>query len=273
MTDGYQLHVDISDKDALHEYELLKVSEGTLNTTPNCNKIVLKFQQDEFYKQEKLMFSMNADVRNRLIANRVKYLGKPEDKITDAEYLRGFKISGIYQSYSHFSPRWSKYFVEMNGLTCVADPFGGWGHHLLGMCAAGTKVYYNDFSKPTVENVQKIVSFLKLNCDVRFGDARSFVVPDDCDGVFMCPPYFNQEVYTCGAFESIDAYNFIMQSVIGNILESKASVLGVIIREDYDYLFSEIFNKCIAKEPVNRSRSHFSKGGKRTEFLYTFYLK
>ena len=138
------LHIDISGLELAEEIKYFKETKGTLRTQPNKNKIVLYYQQDNFYKNEKILFADNEQIRNRLINNRVKYLHKPIEEISNTELLRGFKISGLYPSYSHFSPLWTKYFVEKYNLKYVADPFGGWGHHMIGFAAANCKYIYND---------------------------------------------------------------------------------------------------------------------------------
>ena len=267
------LHINLSVEDILHEWQLFQKTPGKLNVCPNQNKIVLYFQQDIFYKKEKEMFSSDPELRTRLVENRVKYLFKPAEKINDYELLRGFKISREWSSYSHFSPLWTKYFVEQNSLKCVADPFGGWGHHMVGVLAAGAAYIYNDLSHSTVEGVRKIAEFLRGDTEIYEGDAAEFVIPDRCDGVFMCPPYYNTEIYECGKFNSRQEYDALMRKVIQNYLDSCANTLGIIIREDYEYLFDKLMETTGGwkkKEPVNKMLDHMTKEGKINEFLYTF---
>ena len=264
------LYIDISELELAEEIKYFKEAKGTLRTQSNKNKIVLYYQQDNFYKNEKILFADNEQIRNRLINNRVKYLHKPIEEISDAELLRGFKISGLYPSYSHFSPLWTKYFVEKYNLKYVADPFGGWGHHMIGFAAANCKYIYNDLSHNTVEGVKKINAFLKTNYEIVEGDAREFIISYSCDGIFMCPPYYNLEHYECGDFKSIEEYNQLMLDVFDNCKASKARIIGIIIREDFEYLLKQGFGDWISKEEVNTMKSHFSKTGKKKEFLYCF---
>ena len=263
------LHIDISIDDVMKEWENFKKKEGSLDVCPNQNKIVLYFQQDIFYKKEKEMFSADPDLRTRLVENRVKYLFKPAEEISDYEFLRGFKISREWSSYSHFSPMWTKYFVEQNNLKCVADPFGGWGHHMIGVLAAGASYIYNDLSHHTVEGVRKIAELLGGDTTIIEGDAKDFDIPERCDGVFMCPPYYNIEIYECGKFESHEQFDDLIRTVYKNYLKSNANVLGVIIREDYEYLF-DILGEWYSKEVVNPMLDHMTKEGKTNEYLYTF---
>ncbi len=264
------LHIDISELELLEELKYFKEHKGTLSAQANKNKIVLYYQQDNFYKNEKILFADNEQIRNKLIDNRVKYLHKPIEEISDAELLRGFKISGLYQSFSHFSPLWTKYFVEKYNLKYVADPFGGWGHHMIGFAVADCKYVYNDLSHNTVERVKRINDFLGTNYTIIEGDAREFMIPFKCDGVFMCPPYYNLEHYECGDFKTIDEYNELILEVFSNCKESKAKVIGIIIREDFEYLLKEGLGDWTIKEEVNTCLSHFNKDGKRKEYLYCY---
>ena len=264
------LYIDISkyeiDKELLYFYN----TPGSISAQPNKNKIVLYFQQDNFYKNERILFQDNEDIRRKIIDNRIKYLNKSENELTELDILRGFKISGLYPSYSHFSPLWTKYFVEKYNLKYVADPFGGWGHHMIGFAAANCKYIYNDLSHNTVEGVRKINEFLGTHYQIIEGDAREFIIPYSCDGVFMCPPYYNLERYECGDFKSIEEYNQLMLDVFDNCKASKARIIGIIIREDFEYLLKQGFEDWISKEEVNTMKSHFSKAGKKKEFLYCF---
>lgn len=264
------LHIDISIDSVAREFEVFKRTPGNIHAQPNQNKIVLYFQQDEFYKIEKVLFSENRDLRNKLIKNREKYLFKTAEELSDFELLRGFKISGIHQSYSHFSPLWTKWFAEKYGLTYVADPFGGWGHHMIGFAAAGCNYIYNDLSHETVEGVRRINDFLGTKYEILEGDAKDFIIPSTCDAVFMCPPYFNLEIYECGAFNSRAEYDGLMVSVLKNSMASNAKVVGVIIREDFEYLINSTF-KTYEKYEVNTSKSHFSKAGKLKEYFYIWH--
>lgn len=268
----FGLHIDISEDAIKKEFELLKSKPGTLSAQPNNNRIVLYFQQKNFYRNEIELFSTNKEIRDKLINNRVKYLSKPAENLTDAELLRGFKISGVGSSYSHFSPLWTKYFVEKYNLKYVADPFGGWGHHMIGFAAADCNYIYNDLSHNTVEGVKKINEFLETHYQIIEGNALDFKIPNDCDGIFMCPPYYNMEHYECGDFKSKEDFETLMIQVFNNCKTSNAKVIGIIIREDFEYLLKEGLGEYTSKEEVNTMKSHFSKNGKHKEFLYCYSI-
>jgi len=260
------LHLEITYKEMRDEYNMFKTTPGDLSAMPNRNKIVLFFQQEIFYAKERQLFTEDAVIRRTLIENRMKYLDLPMESLTDGILLQGFKKSGIYRSYSHFSPLWTKWFAEKYHLKKVADPFGGWGHHLIGFAAAGCGYVYNDLSHHTVENVRRMCDYLDFDCDINERDAAGFEIPSDCDAVFMCPPYGNTEIYECGGFTG-NEYDTLMKKVFDNWKKSSAGTLGVIIREDYEYLIAGSFSK-FDKFPVNTRKSHFNKSGKLNEYMY-----
>lgn len=265
------LHIDFNIDDVAKEFETFKMTPGNIHAQPNKNKIVLYFQQENFYKKEIELFSNDKELREKLIDNRIKYLFKKAEDLTDAELLRGFKISSLGgNGYSHFSPLWTKYFTEKYNLKYVADPFGGWGHHMIGFAAAGCDYIYNDLSHNTVEGVKKINDFLGTNYKIIEGNARAFAIPSECDGIFMCPPYYNIEEYECGGFRTIEEYNELMCDVFNKCKESKARVIGIIIREDFEYLLKECLGKWTTKEEINTMKSHFTKAGKIGEYLYCY---
>lgn len=265
---AHGLQLNISEETARQEYEMFKTKPGRIDIPPINNKAVLYFQEDNFYHVEKEMFSTDSDVRHKLIANREKYLGKSYTDITDAELLRGFKISGIHQSYSHFSPLWTKWFAETYGLTYVADPFGGWGHHMLGVAAADCKYVYNDLSHSTVDCVRQMKDFFGINAEIIEGDAREFIIPYACDSVFMCPPYYNTEIYECGEFADRKEFNSMIKVVLDNCAHSNAKTIGVIVREDFEELFVSCLGQFVRKEIINVSTGHFNKSGKMHEYFY-----
>ena len=243
-----------------------KINDSIKIMIPTVGEIV--DNEDDYYSLITVLTAMPIDLMVPLDEAGIDYT-----QINDYELLRGFKISREWSSYSHFSPLWTKYFVEQNSLKCVADPFGGWGHHMVGVLAAGAAYIYNDLSHSTVEGVRKIAEFLRGDTEIYEGDAAEFVIPDRCDGVFMCPPYYNTEIYECGKFNSRQEYDTLMRKVIQNYLDSCANTLGIIIREDYEYLFDKLMETTGGwkkKEPVNKMLDHMTKEGKINEFLYTF---
>ena len=232
------------------------------------NQIVKFFQQDVMFKTEKSMWKNDSRIRSKVIENREKYLKKPFSRMSVQEILLGFKISGVYYGYSHFNPLWFKWFISHVGCESVYDPFGGWGHRLLGGLSL-KKYIYNDKSWETKENVDRIVDYFRIKNTVTHSeDALEFVPDAEFDSIFSCPPYFNLEEYPCGKFVDRNAYDQTLRFVQDLYLKTRSCrSMGLVLREDFllpEMSFSERF-------PLNESSGSLSSGKKNLrEFLYVF---
>ena len=61
-----------------------------------------------------------------------------------------------------------------------------------------------------------------------------------------------------------------MLDVFDNCKASKARIIGIIIREDFEYLLKQGLGEWTSKEEVNTMKYHFNKTGKKKEFLYCY---
>ena len=136
-----------------------------------------------------------------ILKNRVYYLSEKKGNqlsltdFTDKKILQAFKITGLHNGYSHFSPLWIKEFIKQFNVKSIYDPCGGWGHRLLG--AYDIEYHYNDIDMKTVKGCKNMSNHFKLNNKYFYNNDASLSVPNiKVDAVFTCPPYFNVEKYT-----------------------------------------------------------------------------
>lgn len=241
------------------EFEKIKKTQGSLKFQPTQNKIIQRFQTQMFLNQN-LVYSNNL-TRRKLIENRVQYLNKREGQLTNADLIIGCKIAGLCKTYSYFSPFWFKYFIQKYKVKTVYDPFGGWGHRMLG--GHDLELYiYNDASKTTFENTQKIADFLNLK-NVKFynTNAETFVPPEKFEAIFTCPPY--------GELEEYEFKNPDFETLIRKSFDRNFKFCGVVIHENFeDLILKSIKGQLIEKSIVNPSKSHFGKS--KFEYLYVF---
>lgn len=240
---------------------------GKLTLVSKKNNIVKYYQQNNFFRTEKELWKDDI-IRNKLVENRKQYLNKTE--FTSDELLRGFKYSGIYYGYSHFNPLLIKWFLETyNGKICY-DPCGGWGHHILGGLNID-KYIYNDLSYNTYNQCKIMCKELNINnVDLYNNDANYFIPEDNFDIMFTCPPYYNVEIYECGAFNNIEEYNKLINNIF-NIFYKKQSckTLGLVIREDLFIMNDFKYN--YKKYNINISqKSHLFNTKENKEYLYVF---
>jgi hypothetical protein len=175
------------------EFSLLKTKPGNYNASPCYNKIILSYQP-HFFETENKMWE-NSDIQEKLKKNRSKYLSKPIEKLTEKELLRGFKISGLHNSYSHYCPLWIKAFIEEFNVKSIYDFCGGWGHRLLGSLSL-EKYIYNDLNKKTFDGVNNIIKDFNITNSITYNeDCSSFTPKENYECVFTCPPYYKTEKY------------------------------------------------------------------------------
>lgn len=254
-------------KDAfIEELNYYRNTPGKLTLVSKKNNIVKYYQQNNFFRIEKELWK-NDNIRNKLIKNRQHYLDKKE--FTSDELLRGFKYSGIHYGYSHFNPLLVKWILEKYNSKICYDPCGGWGHHILGGLNID-KYIYNDLSYNTYNQCKIMCKELNINnIELYNNDANNFIPEDDFDIMFTCPPYYNVEIYECGAFNNIDEYNKLIDNIF-NIFYSKESckTLAIVIRED---LIENNNNNYIEKyELSNYTNIHLSKNKTYKENLYIY---
>ncbi len=196
------------------------------------NEIVKYFQQDTFFKKEKELWNDKAK-REKLLENRLKYLGKSESDLAPDDILTGFKKSGIYYGYSHFNPLWFKWFMGNYGAKSCYDPCGGWGHRLLGGLDLDLYIY-NDYSPETKRNVDRIVEYFKIKNTKTYNEDASRFNPDEkFDAMFTCPPYFNTEHYECGDFKDRKEFDRFIDSLFDVFNSHKeCKIFGLVIRDD-----------------------------------------
>lgn len=217
MNDYYNFDViDLrySKDDLLKEWSAIKSSSKGYESACTRNKIIKYFQFEEFYKQEITLWKENKDykglpLRSWLYMNRKKYIGKGYGELSQEEIMRGFKISGLHFGNSFHSPLWIKQFIKDFNVKSVYDPCGGWGHRMLGACAADAQYSYNDVNPATYENCIRMMKFLELSCYMYNNDAASFTPSELYEAVFTCPPYHNTEWYSKYGAENFDYEGFL----------------------------------------------------------------
>lgn len=259
--------------DMMNECNEYSVPKYELNTSVGNKHSTVKFYQfGKFFKNEMDLYAHDVVSRRKLIQNRMKYLNKKERDLTFWDLVNGFKKSGICYGYSHFNPDWVNWFCVKYNIKRIYDPCGGWGHHILGMQNCD-KIYYNDINFDIMNNVRNMCSNIsKLKDEVEFSnnDARGNDIPEDADGVFMCPPYYNLEDYGNAPFKDIEEYNEFLKIIFEKWKLSSAKVFGIIIPESYVAVFDM---QPIESYVVNKKTSHLIEGKKKSSEVFYIFAK
>lgn len=262
------------DKDILQqEIDTIKNALGTYTSIPNHNKNVLHVQK-HFYDKERILWT-DDEMKERLIENRCLYLNKEPEQLTVNEILRGFKISGLYYGFSHFSPLWFKKFIQDYNVTTVYDPCGGWGHRLLGLLGTNINKYiYNDFDIRTYNGVKSIVERVELQkvVDLHNEDCSKFIPVQNVDAIFTCPPYYNKETYNNKRFKDKNDFMRWWEKTVQNCLHTKCRYFAYVIDEETSQMTEPVLSKykLIQKTTLNTANHHFTEYKKNLEHLYVY---
>lgn len=268
--DKSTLEIQFNRKKLEREFEFYE-SYGkcdSIQDTSKKNFIVKFFQQDTFFHKEKELWRNDNGTRTKIIENRCRYLDTTPESLTDDDLLTGFKKSGMHYGYSHFNPLWFKYFIDKFNIKTCYDPCGGWGHRLLGGLSL-EKYIYNDLSKTTKENVDRMIDYFRIqNAETHCEDASRFVPTSSFEAMFTCPPYYNLEKYECGGFETKDDYQKFMDSLFNVFNRSEnCRLFGLVTREDLLCGHEDFKEKF--QIPVGNS-SHLNDGKKKLEYMYIY---
>ena len=210
-------------RDWEHEYSWLPNRElqSTNNIIPLsdkssiCTKIAKQAQFNEFYKRELMLwrtnpFKKNGTLQSNLYNNRLYYIGKSPNQLTDAEILRGLCISGTIRAFSSFDNNGMKVFLDKYNIHSIYDPCVGWGERLL-TCASKQIEYFGvDINPQVISGHQKLIQTYNLtNQNTIIGDSSVYIPKRHFEATFTCPPYWNTEIYTENGAENLSYEDFL----------------------------------------------------------------
>lgn len=238
----------------------------------NNVKIAKHYQFNQFYKNEIALWNDNSLYKTVLLQiylyyNRLMYLGKTPDMLSDVELMRSFTISGVRKGFTSFNSELMNKVIDKYDVKSVYDPCAGWGERML--CAAAHDVEYhgvdiNDGLKSGYEQMIKDFCLKKQN--VKFGDSATVIVSQHYDAVITCPPYGSIEKYTDYGAENLSHNDFIKwwDRVVKNTLLVTPRLFCFQINTKYrDEMLSvvENYGYCLVDEFSfdHKQSSHFTK--------------
>jgi hypothetical protein len=263
--DFIKAHEVIKELD-LDYLEWKKLSSGR----QTCINIAKKANWRELYTREIQLWNSSSKIRFDLIKNRNKYLEKTEDELTNLEIIRGLNISGKITAYSTFNNSGLVELLDKYHIQSVYDPCAGWGERLVTCAAKNIKYLGTDINKNVIKGHQQIIANYNLtDQSTRYGD--SFYVQNDTksDLVFVCPPYFSQEIYTDVGAENLDYDSFLIwwdrliQNCINNYTKyfafqinqkNKSPLYDIVIKHNLKHIESIV---------IHNNVSHFNKTNKK----------
>ena len=176
--------------------------------------IVKSYQTAVFYGREIAMWNRNdlysdISLQMYIYANRLKYLGKTPDQLTDLQILNAFRISGILKGYTEFDTALMDQVIQKYNIRSVYDPCAGWGERML-YCYLHDIDYFgidvNSELKPGYDKM--IADYDMTRQNIIFSDS-SLVKPVVRDAVLTCPPYGSIEKYSPDGAENLSEGEFL----------------------------------------------------------------
>jgi len=238
-------------------------------------KIARQFMYTVIYEREIKMWNKNKFINNKgyiqpfLFANRLKYIHKTPEQLTDLEIIRGLSYSGQIRAYTAFDNTLMKQFIKKYKPSSIFDPCAGWSERLL------TAAYYNipyhgqDINQKLEEPYKKLIDNYNLT-EQSITIVDSSTTKNKADCLFTCPPYFNTEIYTKNGAENLNHDEFInwWDTIIKN---SDVKIIAFQINQKYKNILTDVVikngYKLIEELKLNKKASHFNKSKKEFESL------
>lgn len=187
-----------------------------LTGTPrNLSLWAKAYQFPVFYEREIVMWNKNVRYRGipvqaYIYLNRMEYLNKLPQELTDAELMRAFTIAGILKGYTVFNTKLMDEAVKKYKITSVYDPCAGWGERML--YCYHNKIRYDgvDINENLRPGYERMMSdFQMQDQGIRFGDSAVIDLSGKVDAVITCPPYGNTEIYSTKGAENLSDDDFL----------------------------------------------------------------
>lgn len=239
------------------------------------SKYTKYYQQNVVFNKELLLWNENPYYKNMtlqmfLYSNRLKYIGKSPDELSDLDIIRGFTISGVLKGYTIFDTQLFDCVVQKYDIQSIYDPCAGWGERLL-YCFKYNIDYHGVDINSDLSCGYDIMSndFGIENQHVVIGDASKIDVSNiNAQAVITCPPYGNIEIYSDQGAENLSESVFLewWDAVVLNSLDTNIQYFCFQINQQYkesmsDIVISHGFELIDVFEFSNHKSSHFTRRG------------
>ena len=222
------------------------------STAAGFIKAVKSYQFLEFYKNEIKLWQQNKVYRNLLLHmwlyhNRLRYLSKSPNELTNLELLRGFTISGIQKGYSVFDVSLMAHVCQKYGIRSIYDPCAGWGERML-YCFKNGIVYHGvDINVSLRQGYDEMIKAFGIqNVSIEFLDSSLYEPTFDTDAVITCPPYGDTEIYTEFGAENLDEHGFLQwwKCVVLNSMQTSAEYFCFQVNQKWKNKMVSVVESC-----------------------------
>lgn len=245
------------------------------NGSKTVIKIARQFMYPVIYEREIKMWNTNEFINKKgyiqpfLFANRLKYINKLPDQLTDLEIIRGLSYSGQVRAYTAFDNTLMKRFIEKYKPTSIFDPCAGWGERLLTAACYNVPYKGQDINQKLKEPYQRLIDNYNLT-DQSIKIVDSSKTKNEADCLFTCPPYFDTEIYTENGAENLNENDFLKwwDTIINN---SDVNIVAFQINQKYKDVLTDVViqneYELVEEMKLNKQASHLNKSKKEFESL------
>ena len=261
----------------LPERNFKPVSRPLGPTQQKLSQVAKFYQFYVFFAREIAMWNENPMFRGLpvqifLYHNRLTYLNKTPDQLSDIEILRGFTISGVLKGYTVFNTELMDQVVQKYDIKSIYDPCAGWGERML-YCFTHDVNYLgvdiNENLIPGYEQMQKDfdIKNQKFVCADSANYSPKLNVGFNAHVILTCPPYGSIEHYSDAGAENFSEDVFLTwwKLVISNSLQANPEYFCFQINQKYKKSMSEVvesFGFVLIDEFTysHKQSSHFTRG-------------
>lgn len=215
-------------------------------------KTAKQYQFRVFYERELRLWGENPVVdgiplRIWLYHNRLQYLGKAPDQLSELEIMRGFTISGLLKGYTAFDTSLMHNVIEKYDIRSVYDPCAGWGERML-YCYHNSISYHGiDINEKLRDGYERMIRDLGMvEQDIVFVDSAQYIPDYKADAVMTCPPYGSLEHYTDMGAENLSDTEFLRwwKKVVENSKTTECKYFCFQVNRKWKDRMSEVVLDC-----------------------------
>ena len=245
------------------------------NGSKTVIKIARQFMYSVVYEREIKMWNNNEFISKKgyiqpfLFANRLKYINKLPEQLTDLEIIRGLSYSGQVRAYTAFNNTLMKQFIEKYKPKSIFDPCACWGERLLTAACYNIPYKGQDINQKLKEPYRKLIDSYDLtNQSIEIVDSSTTKNKADC--LFTCPPYFDTEIHTEYGAENLSHDDFLKwwDTIIKN---SDVNIVAFQINQKYKDILTDVViqngYELVEEMKLNKQASHLNKSKKEFESL------
>ena len=241
-------------------------------THSNLSAIAKSYNFDIFYENEINLWNENLDYKNLtlqafLYYNRLKYIGKLPNELSNIAILRAFTIAGIRKGYTVFDTSLMNMIATKYNIKSVCDPCAGWGERML-YCYHNNIAYHGiDINAKLQKGYNNMITDFNMTEQViETADSALCNISGNYDAVITCPPYGNIEIYSENGSENLDNNAFLdwWHQVVLNCDKTGIKYFCFQINQKYRDSMLKIVENCNYKlidelQFNNNKSSHFTR--------------